>query len=320
MSSSTLDLTKAATVGVKDPLFNFRVGDRAGGSLQDQAANLGLLAELPGNWRGHGFNLTARPFFKAPAGTPPFFLEINATQETLDFNAITGAVPNRGSLQDDSFLFGVRYLQQVSDVIVDAGIHIEPGLWLRVPPSTDPAQPGNVYVRQSTIPHGDSLIAQSSFAGQVVTPDIQPVNSLPFTDAVIPPLNGNPVSVISNDKGYLNQYLNGLLPPVPFLSGLNAANVIKDPTILLRDTIKNQTIISTTVLAISTTAQGSGLINIPFVTKNANATQLDAIFWVESVQRPDGSVFIQLQYVQRVILDFIGIHWPHISVATLKRI
>jgi hypothetical protein len=46
---------------------------------------------------------------------------------------------------------------------------------------------------------------------------------------------------------------------------------------------------------------------------------MDAIFWIETVQRPDGRKFLQLQYVQRVILDFIGIHWPHISVATLVK-
>jgi hypothetical protein len=29
--------------------------------------------------------------------------------------------------------------------------------------------------------------------------------------------------------------------------------------------------------------------------------------------------FLQLQYVQRVILDFDGVHWPHFSVATLVK-
>jgi hypothetical protein len=46
---------------------------------------------------------------------------------------------------------------------------------------------------------------------------------------------------------------------------------------------------------------------------------MDAIFWIETVQLADGSSFLQLQYVQRVILDFLGIHWPHISVATLVK-
>jgi hypothetical protein len=28
---------------------------------------------------------------------------------------------------------------------------------------------------------------------------------------------------------------------------------------------------------------------------------------------------MQLQYTQTIILDFLGIHWPHISVATLVK-
>ncbi|MFZ0481175.1 MAG: hypothetical protein WAL71_18695 [Terriglobales bacterium] len=53
---------------------------------------------------------------------------------------------------------------------------------------------------------------------------------------------------------------------------------------------------------------------------------MDAIFWIETVQPTDGGdPFLQLQYVQRVILDFPPapnaaiIHWPHISVATLVK-
>ena len=97
---------------------------------------------------------------------------------------------------------------------------------------------------------------------------------------------------------------------------MNAAATIKDPTEVLRAQIKGETIHSTDVISISTTPVG-GIINIPFVVKNANAAQMDAIFWIETVKHPTGKLFFQLQYVQRVILDFDGIHWPHISVATL---
>jgi hypothetical protein len=70
------------------------------------------------------------------------------------------------------------------------------------------------------------------------------------------------------------------------------------------------------VIVISTTPVG-GIVNIPFVVKNANAVQMDAIFWIETVKHPLDTEFFQLQYIQRVILDFDKIHWPHISVATL---
>lgn len=67
-------------------------------------------------------------------------------------------MPNRGSLQNDIDIFGLTYLQQVNDAATDEGIHIEPGIWLHVPATSDPKKPATI-VRQSTIPHGDSLLA-----------------------------------------------------------------------------------------------------------------------------------------------------------------
>ena len=59
--------------------------------------------------------------------------------------------------------------------------------------------------------------------------------------------------------------------------------------------------------------------NLPFVTQNANAAQLDAIFWIETILQDDGSTRKQLQYTQTVTLNFNNIKWPHISVATLVK-
>jgi hypothetical protein len=293
-----------------------RTGYRAGHPFSEVAKNLGLLTEFQGNWRGNGFNITARPFFQS---NPPFFLELNATQETLDFTAISGDIPNRGSVQPDINLHGLRYLQQVTDAVTNSGIHIEPGLWLRVPATTNPAARES-YVRQATVPHGDSLIAQSIYAREVTGfPTIDPVNSTPFKDAVIPGLNTNPVDPIT-DPTYLAQYIDGKLPSIGLPPGLDAAATIKDPTLVLNAQTAGQTITSTVAINVSTVAPAGGILNIPFVTKNANAVQMDAIFWVSKVKRPDGQHFMQMQYVQRVILNFIGIHWPHFSVATLVRI
>jgi hypothetical protein len=108
---------------------------------------------------------------------------------------------------------------------------------------------------------------------------------------------------------------------------LDAPATIRNPTLVLLAAIKGQNIVQTTVIQISTAAvQGStGILNIPFVGRNANALQMDAIFWIETVKPTDGDPFLQLQYVQRVILDFPPkpgapiIHWPHISVATLVK-
>ncbi len=53
--------------------------------------------------------------------------------------------------------------------------------------------------------------------------------------------------------------------------------------------------------------------------RDGRAQALDAIFWIEKVRQPDGTYFMQLQYTQTVILSFLDISWPHISVATLVK-
>jgi len=287
---------------------------RASGPIEQVRGNLGLLEELPGTFIGSGFNLIARP---DKHNNKPFFLELNATHEILQFIAIGGDIPNRGSMQDDVNLHGVRYLQQVSDCTDHSQIHIEPGLWLHVPQIQDPPS-DEAYVRQALIPHGDSVLAQSTFFTRVNGgPQIAAVNSTPFTDDQIPDLNADPTKPV-DDPEYLAPFRNTKLPAECLPQGLDDAATIRNPALVLQATIAGQNIAQTDVIQISSAAVG-GIVNIPFVVKNANATRLDAIFWIETVQRPNGQEFIQLQYVQRVILDFIGIHWPHISVATLVK-
>jgi hypothetical protein len=302
----------------------FRPISRAATTFAVGQPRLGPLAELPGLWMGTGFNMVSRPDFHQQK---PFFLEINGTQETLEFTKIGGQIPNRGSKQDDAFLNGLHYLQEVSDCASHGALHIEPGLWIFVPATTVPNVTEPTVVRQATIPHGDSLLAQSTLILEVPKgPTIDSVDSFPFTDAVIPPLHGTPKNPVTNPD-YLKQFSEGQLSRCCLPDGLNLNAVVKDPTEVLRAQIKGQNIVKTVVLAISTAAVAgsTGILNIPFVVSNANAAQMDAIFWIETVQPTDGEPFMQLQYVQRVILDFppaptaANIHWPHISVATLVK-
>ncbi|MCH8619829.1 heme-binding protein [Undibacterium sp. TS12] len=258
---------------------------------------LGPLAELEGSWSGRGFNLIAVPNKQHNAA---FRLMLNATAERIQFNAIGGPVPNRGSAQGDIDIFGLTYLQQVNDAPTMEGLHIEPGIWLNVPATTDP-KAGPSIVRQSTIPHGDSLLAQGTSLVVAGGPHISPVSSKPTG----PGMAHAPL-------GYLDPYLHSNLPP-----GMKQSYVA-DMNEALRDAIHGQNIISTTVLSVASIPVG-GIVNIPFVTVNANATKLEAIFWIETVERPDGTQFMQLQYTQTVILNFLNIDWPHISVGTLIR-
>lgn len=281
---------------------------RASPPLKTVADKLGPLADLAGTWVGGGFSLIALPDFDShPPSTGPkaFRLKLSATRETLQFIPIGGPVPNRGSLTDlgtgsgqpDIQLHGLTYLQRVSDAVTNDALHIEPGIWLNVPATTVlPVQPATI-VRLGTIPHGDSLLAQGNSLSVAGGPLIGAVDSTPTGPGILP--------------GYLDPFLNPPLPPgfkLPF---------VKNPNLALQEAIQGQEVSNTVVLIISTSPSG-GIVNIPFVVQNANATKLDAAFWIETVQQPDGSgTFLQLQYTQTVILNFLGIDWPHISVATL---
>jgi len=294
---------------------------RAGAPAPVADAALGLLVDLPGRWVGHGFNLIARPARQGIPTNPPFILEINATVETLEFDPVVD-IANRGDVEPTIIYQGLRYLQQVTDCEDNSGIHVEPGLWLHFPPST--SNKDDVYFRQANIPHGDSLIAQSSVAISVSGgPKIDPVDTFPIKlTQPIPGLNDITHQVLG--APYTDPYTTTPLPENCLPKGLDAAKVIRDPTEVLRAQIAGQNIEETVVLVISTSGNppniSTGILNIPFVGKNANATQMDAIFWIEKVHHPKfNRQFMQLQYVQRVILDFDDIHWPHVSVATLVK-
>jgi hypothetical protein len=290
---------------------------------------LGPLKELPGTWMGIGFNPISLPNGQNGNQPLPFFLKLNKTMETLNFTKIGGPIPNRGSSQGDIFFVGLHYFQQVSDGVTSELLHLEPGLWLNLPVSTSPNQPQTV-ARLGTIPHGDALLAQGNLInnGDPITgpPQIQPVDPTPFT---LDPTTG----ARQNDTNptYLAPFQNPNLTNLPGITPAMVAN----PNLILTNAISQQNIVQSVVLAVSANPIGGingtpiappsqpnavgGMENIPFVDTNASSDAFSAIFWIETVQNSDGSTFMQLQYTQTVILDFIGIKWPHISVATLVK-
>ncbi len=277
---------------------------RAAAPRAVSADNLGALAELPGTWVGEGFNLI---FLPDKQNNAIFRTKMNATVETIAFTPIGGAVPNRGSVQGDIFLHGLHYLQQVSDAATFEALHLEPGLWLNVPPTSDPSAPATI-VRQATIPHGDSLLAQSILVATIDgPPPIAPVSTTPtFPD-------GKPVVI----PGYLEPFYTAPTPPgIPEEAKTNPNVILTDTLAAQRDA--GQTVVSTTTIKVSTKPKG-GLVNIPFIVANADAISMESVFWIETVEQPDGSRFMQLQYSQTVILRFVGIDWPHVSVATLVK-
>jgi hypothetical protein len=292
---------------------------------------LGALAGLRGTWKGNGFNQIWRPFHPT-GGQPPTqdrFLELNLTHETLEFTEIPGEIPNRGLLQPDIKLFGLTYLQQVQDANVKgpngqpAGIHIEPGIWIKVPATTDPSDPISM-ARLATIPHGTSILAQGTSSVIAGPPHFAVADITPF-------LIGQPTNLIHFPESNLGIPTPFRSPPADIV-GITQA-MVDNPNVVLRAGLTGKTVTSTTTLHISTSttavpvpSTGGGNANIAFLVgatggPNAVSAQVDATFWIEAYTLPGNpTVHHQLQYTQRVLLNFNKLSWPHISVATLQKV
>jgi len=72
-------------------------------------------------------------------------------------------------------MFGVHYLQQISDRTMNAGIHIEPGIWATVPRTTAPKKPPTI-VRMASIPHGTAVLAQGEASVIAGPPIVEPTD------------------------------------------------------------------------------------------------------------------------------------------------
>jgi hypothetical protein len=346
-------------------------------AVSASAPSLGPIAAFAGTFKGHGFNTIFRPDSTTTPTPLPIpvtggdnLLELNLTLETLSFSPSLGAIPNRGTeTQGDIFLNGVPYLQTISDVTVASqpvGIHFEPGIWLAVPPTTNPAE-GATVARMASIPHGTTVEAQGTSSTIAGKPTIPAVDITPFV------INSNPLHKITFPSQTATDDKTARIPQnlAPFITrGTITQAMLTDPNTLLRDHIASQNITSTTIISISSDPAsplfGGGADNIAFLLgdpanakPNAQTVKMDATFWIETVEftievpifepgrpplvipAPTGAErqpiprFLvnppipirapryitvqttQIQYSQQVFLNFKGLSWPHVSVATL---
>lgn len=263
-------------------------------------APLGPLAAFVGDWAGQGFNTIFRPDNTVTPTPLPIpvtsdnILELNLTSETLSFSPPLGAVPNRGSNpQGDIFLNGVPYLQKVNDITIhgeSVGIHFEPGLWIHVPATTVPPL-GETVTRMASIPHGTTIEAQGTFVTIAGPPKIEPVDITPFK-------TGNPADKIRFASQTASDQKTPRIPQdltSYIAAGTITQAILDNPNKLLTDHISKQKIIKTTAIIINTQAPpvpfGGGTDNIAFLmgqaaatAPNANAVQMTAIFWIETVE------------------------------------
>ena len=276
------------------------------------ASPLGPLAGLVGKWSGRGFNVIWRP--NSTAGQDRF-LELNVTSEQLEFTAISGPIPNRGLLQPDINMFGLTYLQQISDANLKAGLHIEPGLWAAIPKTSDPNVPPTV-ARLASIPHGTTILLQGTAATAAAGPNIPVASIKPFT------INQPNSTIDFPEQTLTNQ--TSFRTPGAGLTGVTQA-MVNDPNSVLHAAIAGQHITSTTTLHVTSTdtpVPGGGTANTAFLEggpqgPNAVAATVSAMFWLETLQGQTAPT--QLQYSQTVLLNFNTLSWPHVTVGTLRK-
>ena len=277
---------------------------------------------------GTGFNTIFRP--QSPKTPTPLpvpvpgsdnVLELNLTAETLSFAAPLGSVPNRGSgAQGDIFLNAVPYVQSITDVttLPAQGIHFEPGMWLAVPPTTQPAEAATIYTRMASIPHGVTINAQGiSLGSKTGKPDFSKItvniNPFPIGGAQDPPSKPFfPSQTATNQNtARIPQDLT------PFINtGTITQPILDNPNVVLANEIASQNMQSFVTLIITTDAAGKlptpppnptsppappvtsppgfgggtdeiafliGDNNTPPQKPNANAFKMIAVFWIETV-------------------------------------
>jgi hypothetical protein len=158
--------------------------------------------------------------------------------ETLEFDEIPGDIPNRGFLQADINLHGIRYLQQIQDAHVlgpngkPAGIHIEPGLWINALQTTNP-QDAPTVARMANIAHGTSMVAQGSSQPVINrAPLIGPASVTPFT--IAPP--HTPIQFPETNLGIPSQFRT---PPGDIPNVTQA--MVNNPNLVLSQAIAGRT-------------------------------------------------------------------------------
>jgi len=274
---------------------------------------LGPLAPLAGKWTGRGMNIIWRPNH-----TPgqDHFLELNLTSDQIEFTEISGPIPNRGLLQPDMNMFGLTYMNQISDANLGAGLHVEPGIWAAVPATLDPkVQP--TVVRLASIPHGTVALLQGTAATANGAPNIAIKGIKPFA------IGAPPLQTIDFPEQTLTNHTNFRTSGAG-LTGITQT-MVNNPNSVLTAAIAGQHFTSTTTLHVTTIdlpVPGGGTANTAFLKggadgPNASAVSATATFWLETLQGQSAPT--QLQYTQTVLMNFAGISWPHVTVGTLHK-
>ena len=315
----------------KDVVTELKSRGRSFRDASEYEESLGPLTQLVGEWNndelpGYGWNMIALPYKVKEEDNFMFNyrLVVNQYNETLKFNKVDDGIPNRGikpSLafgqveETDQTLAAIDYEQSVVQIASDdfpktgetgkpnTPIHHEPGLFLYM---LDQRTNDLDIARLATIPHGDSVLAlgrSSVHEGPPKIPDWSGLPSGTSTDLNTP--------YLAPYKHFHDNLFEEEFDPV-------------HPNELLKQANEDVNILRTTTLELNTAIETGGIVNIPFIVKQADAVEMKSIFWIQEVES-EGEHSLRLQYAQIVMLDFFRrsegdlIRWPHVSINTMTK-
>lgn len=291
---------------------------------------------------GRGWNLIALPFAEE-GERRNYRLLMNQYNEVLRFTTVDDEVPNRGITDDrpadnaDQLVAALDYEQTIAQLVAEdmrpsglAGdpklaIHHEPGFFLHMKGQ----QIARFDIaRLATIPHGNSATALGRSRTFDGPPSIADLSGLP--EGVTSNIE-DAVARASNLSSYLFPYHHFVENPfkgvitAPGFPGFHPANSNELLQLGLPTNVRR-----TTELHLETDVMEGGIVNIPFIERQADATTMHSTFWVmelESTGQPDEPSLV-LAYSQLVFLDFFDrvdgrpgrIRWPHISINVMEKI
>jgi hypothetical protein len=177
-----------------------------------------------------------------------------------------------------------------------------------------------------SIPHGTAILTQGTGKTIIGDPTIPDNNIIPFSVGAAPPPNSD----FGTAEATFTELNLATATPFRHASPGMTQELVRNPNSFLQQGIAGKKIVNTTILAISTKhtpVKGGGTANTAFLEAatfppggNAKAVEVDAIFWIEAIEGEGGQPnMLQLQYTQLVQLDFNGLRWPHVTVATLLK-
>ncbi len=296
---------------------------------------------------GRGWNIIALPFISEP-GSPPYRVLMNQYNEVLQFDLVDANVPNRGITfstfeNTDQEVAALDYTQQIRQLKAadDANsgkaladeipIHHEPGFFLNMKEQT---VDGFTIARLATIPHGNAANAIGKFIEIDGPPTIPPLSALPegvSTFDVEDAVSSNFPN--EDDRKYLqpyrhfidNPFRKEISPSFPGFEPRNANNLLKLGLGPERAKIRK-----TTELVLDTDAMEGGIVNIPFIERQADPALMRSTFWIMELDEegPFGEPRLLLAYSQFIFLDFFQrrdgreglIRWPHVSINMMEKV